>query len=546
MQTKQYWPAVLLAALLATAALAQETTQVQQSSNDWYTQGEQTLQQMLNTQPNTNQAKNVIIFISDGADSVVHTASRILDGQLQGQDGESNVLSFENFPNVALVKTYNVNAQVPDSAGTATAWNSGVKTDMGVLGASADVERGDCASMQGNEVTLLFELAEQAGMSTGNVSTARITHATPAATYAHSPDRDWEDDGALPDEAKQQGCTDIASQLVNFPFGDGMEVALGGGRRHFMPDTMADPENEGEMGNRADGQDLPQVWLDKQPNSAYVWNQEQFDAVDPAQTDHLLGLFERSHMQYESDRADDPAGEPSLSQMTSKAIDILSKNDQGYVLQVEAGRVDHALHGGNAYRALTDDIEFARAVQTALDKVNLDETLIIVTSDHGHVMTFAGYPERGNPVLGLVQGVGEEGGAGGVTLAADGKPYTTLGFYNGPGSVFAEDEEDAATGSETGGAQMAEMSRPDPSSADVQSEDYQQQAVVPLGSETHGGSDVAAYATGPQAFLVRGVVEQNYLFHVIDHALGLTERVGQMGGMETGGSETGGSETGGN
>lgn len=516
---------------LAGAAFAQERAQLEQPENEWYQQGQQTLQQMLSVEPNTNQAKNVIIFIADGADPVIHTAARILDGQQKGMMGEENVLSFETFPNVALVKTYNVNAQVADSAGTATAWNTGVKTDAGVLGVDADVERGDCASMEGNVVPTLFELAEAAGMATGTVSTARITHATPAANYAHSPERNWETDADLPEEAKQQGCTDIASQLVDFPYGDGLEVALGGGRRNFLPSSMNDPEDENEMGERGDERDLTQEWLERYENSAYVWNQEQFDAVDPARTDHLLGLFERSHAEYEADRAEDTAGEPSLSEMTTKAIDILAKSDNGYILQVEAGRVDHAAHGGNAYRTLNDDIEFANAVQAALDKVNLEETLVIVTSDHGHTMTFAGYPERGNPILGLVQGIGELG----PSLAEDGKPYTTLGFRNGPGSVFTEGEEEGvgAGGTTDGEGEMTESGRPNPAEADVQAEDYQQQALVPLGSETHGGSDVAAYATGPMAHLVRGVVEQNYLFHVIDYALNLTERAGEA---VTGGS----------
>ena len=88
-------------------------------------------------------------------------------------------------------------------------------------------------------------------------------------------------------------------------------------------------------------------------------------------------------------RYDDTAGEPSLTEMTLKALDILEKNETGYLLQVEAGRVDHALHAGNAYRALNDGVEFANAIAATLERVDLDETLIIVSSDHGHTLGFA-------------------------------------------------------------------------------------------------------------------------------------------------------------
>ena len=485
-----------------------------------------------------DQAKNVIIFIADGADPVVHTSARILGGQQRGEVGERNVLSFETFPNMALVKTYTADSQVADSAPTATAWNSGVKTNNGVIGVNSSLVYDDCASQEGNEVTLLFELAETAGMATGTISTARLTHATPAANYAHTANRDWESDSDLSDEAKAQGCTDIAAQLLAFPYGDGLEVAIGGGRTNFLPESVADPEyGEEEMGARADGQDLTQQWLEQFENSAYVWNEEQFSAVDPASTDHLLGLFEPSHMQYELDREGDIAGEPSLPEMTSKAIDILAKNPEGYILQVEAGRVDHALHASNAARALTDDIAFADAIQATLDKVNLDETLILVSSDHGHTMTFAGYPHLNNPILGLVREVGEDGQPSQEpVLAQDEKPYTTLGFANGPGSIFFEEEDESQAGS-VGAAEeeSARIVRPTITKAEAENPDFLQPALVPLESETHGGSDVAAYAIGPRSSLLRGVVEQSYLFQVMDYALDLTARA-QGGGTASGGN----------
>lgn len=165
-------------------------------------------------------------------------------------------------------------------------------------------------------------------------------------------------------------------------------------------------------GKRKDGRNLTTDWL-KKSNSQYVWNKAQFDAIDPNTTDHfnttdhLLGLFEPSHVHYEADRVDyDKAGEPSLTEMTTKAIDILQKNPNGYFLMVEGGRIDHAHHSGNAYRALTDTQQLAAAVQAAVSKTSSEDTLIIVTADHSHVFTIGGYPQRGNPILGLTQGVG--------------------------------------------------------------------------------------------------------------------------------------------
>lgn len=486
-----------------------------QTSDPYYALGQQTLQQMLATQPNNDEAKNVIIFVADGAGPTTVTATRILAGQIKGLMGEENILPYDTFPNVALTKTYNSNAQVPDSAGTATAWSTGIKTKQGVLGVGPETLRGDCASALENRLTSLFELAEAVGMSTGTLSTARITHATPAANYAHSADRNWEDDAELPEGAAELGCQDIAAQLIEFPYGDGLDVAMGGGRRHFLPETADDPEDESETGNRTDGRNLTEEWTSGREGATYVWNQEQFDVLDPASTGPVLGLFNSSHMQYEADRAEDSGGEPSLSEMVSKAIDILSQNEEGYVLQVESGRVDHASHDTNAFRTLTDNIEFGNAVQTALDKVDLSETLIIVTADHAHTMDMAGYPQRGNPILGLVKGLDDQGlPADDYDLAADEKPYTTLGYLSGPGAVIGE--------------------RPDLTDVDTQAKEFFQQTLIPLGSETHDGTDIATYATGPRSHLVRGTVEQNYLFHVMNYALGnLAERAGVEASAQT-------------
>uniref|UniRef100_UPI0035658797 alkaline phosphatase n=1 Tax=Pseudoalteromonas sp. TaxID=53249 RepID=UPI0035658797 len=469
----------------------------------------------------SGKAKNVILFVGDGMGISTITAARILAGQLQGEMGEDHQLSFETMPYSGFVKTYNVDAQTPDSAGTMTAMASGVKTDVGVIGIDEAVERGNCASGKGHELVTSLELAEIAGKSTGIVSTARITHATPAATYAKSADRNWEDISDMP-ASESANCEDIASQLVNFEKNlearfsgvdvDGIEVVMGGGRRHFLPKdaafNSADAVSAVE-GDRTDARNLVTEWQTTYPTGTYVMDQTGFDAISDDAT-KVFGLFNESHMQYEADRANDVAGEPSLSQMTEKAINVLDNNDKGFFLTVESGRIDHAHHAGNAYNALNDTIELANAVKVAMENTNPEETLIVVTADHSHVFTIAGYPKRGNPILGKVVGVGQTE----PSLAADDMPYTTVGYTNGGGFRDLGNETDADEG-----YNFAPVTgRVDLSNVDTTTPGFHQEALVPLSSETHAGEDVGVYAMGPGAHLVTGTNEQSFLFHVMDFA----------------------------
>ncbi len=500
--------AATLAATAACAAAAQKAPAPAPAPADdaWFEEGRKTLAARMAVTPNADKAKNVILFVADGMGPTTVTAARIYDGQQKGMSGEENALSFERFPYVALAKTYNTDAQTPDSAGTMTAMVAGVKTKAGVLSISDAAERGDCVGAQRASVATIGELAEQAGMATGVISTARLTHATPAAVYAHSADRNWEADVDLPEAAQEQGCKDIAAQLIDFPYGDGLEIALGGGRRNFLPADVGDPEDEGEKGRRRDGRNLAEEWAAKSEAHLAVFDTEAFEAAgDEAR---ILGLFERSHMEYEADREADAGGEPSLSAMTEKAIRVLSKDDDGYFLMVEAGRVDHAHHAGNAARALIDTQEFAEAVEIAMEMTDAADTLVIATADHGHTIAFQGYPARGNDILGLAT---QPGDANAPAMAGDGRAYTTLVYANGPGSVFFGE-----------GAKDGE--RPEPTAEEVSDLSYRQQALIPAPGETHGGQDVAIYANGPHAYLFGGVVEQNYVFHVIDAALDLRAR----------------------
>jgi alkaline phosphatase len=463
----------------------------------------------------SGRAKNVILFVGDGMSLTTVAAARILDGQRKGGAGEENRLSWENFAATALSRTYNTDSQTPDSAGTMSAMATGVKTRAGVLGIGQQAARRDCAEAQKVPMLTLWELAASRGFATGVVTTTRVTHATPGATFTHTPERNWENDTELTDEARAAGCTDIARQLVETTFGNGPDVLMGGGRKNFMPVSERDPEYDDKVGERLDGRDLIAQWKQRHPGGTYVWNAQQL--ADAPARGPLLGLFEPDHMQFSADRPQDGAGEPTLAEMTRAAIARLQQNDKGYVLLVEGGRIDHAHHYGNAYRALTDTIALSEAVQAAADATSEQDTLILVTADHSHTLSFVGYPKRGNPILDKVRGSsGEDDGNGTYALDQLGLPYTTLSYSNGPGYIGASAQQPEGPKRflhTVSGVQIPKKGRPDLRNVDTQDPDYLQEALVPTAAESHGGDDVGIWARGPGSDAVRGSVEQNTIFH---------------------------------
>jgi alkaline phosphatase len=455
-------------------------------------------------------ARNVILFIGDGMGISTITAARILEGQRRGESGEDNRLSFEDFPHTALVRTFSANQQTSDSAPTATAMVTGWHANDATLSVSPalDQNESDASVVARYSLPTLLEQAEERGLSTGIVTTTRVTHATPAANYAHTPNRDWEYAGQLPQNAT---LPDIAAQLLlHQKQGNGIEVVMGGGREVMTDTATPDPEYPTRNGRRRDGRNLINEWLAAQPASQYVWNRDALLTIDAKRTHHLLALFEPSHMRYDADRGKDTAGEPSLAEMTTKAIEVLRNNSKGFYLMVEGGRIDHAHHAGNAYRALTDAIAFSDAVRAAAAMTNQRDTLILVTADHSHVMTISGYPARGNPILGLVKAPD----ATGPTLDATRRPYTTLSYANGPGFALMDGSVEAAP------RQIVPGRAQDLSDVNTTDPDFHQQSMVGLGAETHGGEDVALYASGPGSDLARGGINQNEIYHIMRRALG--------------------------
>ena len=481
-----------------------------ESPAQWYRDGQALVaERRAEAAVEAGRARNVILFVGDGMSLATVTAARILDGQMRGESGEDNLLHFERFRHTALAKTYNTNRQTPDSAGTMTAMATGVKSYAGSIAVDQNATRGDCTSMQGSQRVSLLDLAVIGGLRSGIVTTTRITHATPAVLYARSVDRNWETDRGIPPSQRDAGCRDIARQLVEYPGGP-IDVVFGGGRRAFLPSSESDPEDSGQRGHRGDGRNLIDEWQQRHGNGRYVWNLKEFEALPDAADGPVLGLFEPSHMNYEHDRPDDAAGEPSLAQMTAKALRLLADDQRGFFLAVEGGRIDHAHHANNAWRALTDAVAFAEAVRTA-DEMTGDDTLIIVTADHGHALTFGGYGKRGNSIVGLAEQPGSEPRTKRLMRDQDDRPMTVLGYANGPGYRAGN--------------------RPDFDEVDPADPDFLQESAVGLWSSTHSGVDIPVYAQGPGAEVIYGVLEQNALFHVMLQALPpLRDASGQLTG----------------
>ena len=277
------------AALALPVSLMAQAIPESQQQNPWFGDGQQNVLNRLQSQAQQQpegRAKNVVLFVGDGMGIPTLTAARILGGQRAGGSGEQASLSFESFPNSAWVKTYNIDAQIPDSAGTMTAMMSGVKTNAGVVGVNASVPSGNCLQQPGNELVSALDLAEIKGLATGVVTNTRITHATPAATYAKSASRAWESDAEQSSQVVEQGCEDIASQLINFeqnletafPNADvnGIDVVFGGGRRSFLPANAAADLTAtfGQAnGARTDGRNLIDEWQQRYPAGRYLFDE---------------------------------------------------------------------------------------------------------------------------------------------------------------------------------------------------------------------------------------------------------------------------------
>ena len=290
--------------------------------------------------------QSLIFIVGDGMPLGVTRAMHEIRTGVFGRK-DSNLYARLRSPqsSVGYMATASLSSIVTDSAPASVAWATGVKTSNRILAALPD----------GRQLTTIMELLKKEGYGCGLVTTTRVTHATPAAWVSHQPHRDLEDA--------------IALDLLNFR----PDVLLGGGSVHF------------DAKKRTDGKDL----FEKFTKAGFdvVRDRKSLMAIDAVDRP-LMGTFSASHLAYSVDRLNDRelnAEQPSLPEMTSVALQRLSRNPKGFILQVEAGRIDHASHSNDAWGAIMDTIELddtLAVIDTYL--ASNPNTLVIVTSDHGN------------------------------------------------------------------------------------------------------------------------------------------------------------------
>ncbi|MCR2043668.1 alkaline phosphatase [Anaerosalibacter massiliensis] len=281
-----------------------------------------------------SRVKNVILLIGDGMGTEQVNLGRIHKG---------DSLYMDEFDYTGTASTYSAdpgNKWVTDSAAAGTALATGVKTYAGAI--SVDLNQ--------KPIETILEKAQKNKKSTGIVTTTRVTHATPACFASHNINRGNE--------------TEIAVDIIE----NKVDVILGGGKVNFI--------DKKDGGKRKDGRNL----IEEAKNIGYKYIETKNDLKN-INDGKILGLFNNSHINYKLDR--NSSVEPNLEEMTNKAIDILSKNNKGFFLMVEGGRIDHAAHGNDPGTMVNEVLDFDEAVKAAYEFAKKDkQTLVIVTADH--------------------------------------------------------------------------------------------------------------------------------------------------------------------
>ncbi|MBR9984792.1 MAG: alkaline phosphatase [Desulfosarcina sp.] len=318
--------------------------------------------------------KNVIVLIPDGCDETVQTVAR----WYKGEDLQVDKMAGGG------VKIHMANSVITGSAAAATAFATGHKTTVRFLGVGPrtdDLLTGfEPTAEPYAPVASILEAAKLAGKSTGLVATARITHATPAAFACHIEDRGWDND--------------IMEHLVY----NNLDVVFGGGARHLIPEDASYTTSFGETwgGKRTDGENLMDVLLKR--GYKFVDSKDGMQALSEGPA---WGLFDDSHMEPDIDRQYFHPTQPSIAEMTAKAIELLAQDKDGFFLMVEGSQVDWAGHNNDPIYMTTDFLAFDEAVKVACDFADeKDKTLVMAFADHntggmkiGHYYTAMGYTE---------------------------------------------------------------------------------------------------------------------------------------------------------
>jgi alkaline phosphatase len=290
--------------------------------------------------PSTPSARSIILFVTDGMSAgtlgLMDQYSRVV----LGHGSHWMALAHQRGARRALMTTFSADSAVTDSAAASSAWSTGIKHRNGSL----------CIAPDGSEPTPFMLRAKAAGKAVGCVTTTTITHATPAGFYANAPDRSDQ--------------RDVGQQLVTRP----IDLALGGGRSH-IPAVPSDARLT-RINTRAE----LLAWANRPAAERAL----SFGAADGQR---LLGTFNDAHMSMVLDRRDT---EPSLLEMTRVALDALEAAPNGFFLQIEAGRVDHAGHANDPGGILADMLEADTVVQWLGQYAEAHpDTLVVITTDHG-------------------------------------------------------------------------------------------------------------------------------------------------------------------
>jgi alkaline phosphatase len=359
---------------------------------------------------NNKTAKNIILLIGDGmGDSEITAARNYAEGAGGFFRGIDALPLTGQYTHYSLDKKTKKPDYVTDSAASATAWSTGVKTYNGALGVDVD----------GKDHVTILELAKAAGKATGNVSTAEIQDATPAALVSHVTGRKCYGPSETSEKCSTNalengGKGSITEQLLNTR----ADVTLGGGAKTFSEVAKAGEWNGKTLREQADARGYQ--WVDNAAGLAAVTvaNQQK----------PLIGMFADGNMpvRWEGPKAsyhgniDRPAvtctpnpkrdaSVPTLAQMTEKAIDLLKGNEKGFFLQVEGASIDKQDHAANPCGQIGETVDLDEAVQKALEFARKDgNTLVIVTADHAHSSQIVA-PDTKAP--GLTQALNTKDGA---------------------------------------------------------------------------------------------------------------------------------------
>lgn len=451
------------------------------------------------------RAKNVILFVGDGMSLQARQIARILSkGITEGR--YNDLLNMEKMDNVAVVTTSGYDAIVTDSANSASAYATGHKSVVNAMGVYEDCTKDP---FDDPKVENIIELVKRTrGMATGIVSTSNITDATPAAMVSHTRRR-----------AEQNFIAQSMLEDKHRP-----DVILGGGSRHFIP--MDVPGSK-----RKDNVDVIKSFEDL----GYSFSGTKTELENtPESADKLLGLYQLDNMNVYIDRSviKNPKvlkgfnDQPGLVEMTEKAIDTLSKNDNGFFLMVEGACVDKQLHVLDWQRAAYDNIELDKAVGVAQKfAAQNDDTLIVVVADHAH----------GASITGTYHELDGKTGREAVRTYADSKWPT---FEDADGDGFPDNPDPAVT------LAVQFANHPDcnidyrfkdvPTPPAIMGKDgkaianpltkgefYAGNIPAKADQEVHAADDVILTAQGPGADYFKGTMDNTEVFFGIVRALGI-------------------------